>query len=367
MRRRSARARSRCGPVEHEMARRNPAMPSTGLVGLSRSIVAALLTVAWFLAKLICAALLDVLHILKLGTSFIFRSKAAVVCGPAVCGACEREMPEDSFSAEQRGRRQGIRRCEECVAAGNELALMKEGRTRSEDDDCPICQLPLPLDGRQMMFKPCCMKLVCKGCISAARKRGMDDCPFCRTPGATKGSQIVSMIQKRVDVGDPMAMFHLGSHYAEGDIGLKKDVTKAIELLERAAELGLKDAHYNLGCMYYEGRVVEKNTAKAIRHLEAAAVKGDVLARSNLGAIECQAGNHDLAIQHFLIAAKLGDQVSVDEVKKMLMKGLATKVDYVDALRGYQSVVEEMRSPNREEALALSSAAEKCKFLLRGR
>ena len=66
--------------------------------------------------------------------------------GKLVCGACERELPDDSYSGEQRVLRQSIRRCEECVAAGNELVLMKKGRTRSEDDDCPICSLPLPLD-----------------------------------------------------------------------------------------------------------------------------------------------------------------------------------------------------------------------------
>ena len=63
-----------------------------------------------------------------------------------ICGACERELPENSYSEEQRGRRQSIRRCNECVVAGSQLVLMKKGRTRSEEDDCPICSLPLPVD-----------------------------------------------------------------------------------------------------------------------------------------------------------------------------------------------------------------------------
>ena len=65
------------------------------------------------------------------------------------------------------------------MSAGNQLLLTKKGRTRSGEDDCPICQLPLPLDGRQTAFKVCgCWKKVCKGCLSAAEKRGMRDCPF---------------------------------------------------------------------------------------------------------------------------------------------------------------------------------------------
>ena len=82
-----------------------------------------------------------------------------------ICGACERDLPDDSYSGEQRGLRQSIRRCEECVAAGNQLVLMKKGRTRSEEDDCPLCNLPLPVDGRSHTFRMCCIKLVCNGCI----------------------------------------------------------------------------------------------------------------------------------------------------------------------------------------------------------
>ena len=266
-----------------------------------------------------------------------------------ICGACVRELPDDSYSEEQRARRQSIRRCEECVASGNQLVLMKKGRTRSEADDCPICQLPLPLDRQQSMFKPCCVKKLCKGCVLATRKRGMWDCPFCRTP-APKKSQVLARIQKRVDKGDPAAIYFLGNQYEFGEYGLEKDVTRAVELYERAAELGVKDAHYNLGVTYAGGKVVEKDMDKAFRHYEAAAMSGEVSARYNLGCEEYDAGNCDVALQHWMISAKLGDQDSLDEVKDLFMDGLASKADYVGALREYQSAIEEMSSPDRDEA-----------------
>ena len=93
-------------------------------------------------------------------------------------------------------------RCEECVAAENRLVLMKNGRTRSEDDHCPICDLPLPLDRKQSIYKACCMKIVCNGCILASEKRGLEDCPFCRAPWPEDDSQSLAMIRKRVDAGD---------------------------------------------------------------------------------------------------------------------------------------------------------------------
>ena len=123
--------------------------------------------------------------------------------------------------------------------------------------------------------------------------------------------------------------------------------------MERAAELGVKEAHYNLGVLYYEGKDVVRDRARAIRHYEAAAMLGDISARFNLGCKEEDAGSYDIALQHFLIAAKMGHQGSLNAVKDTFMGGHATKADYGEALRGYQSAVEEMRSPDRDEAKAL--------------
>ena len=267
-----------------------------------------------------------------------------------ICGACVRELPDDSFSERQRGLRQSSRRCEGCVKSGNQLVLMKKGRKRPEADDCPICQLPLPLDSKESIFRECCMKEVCNGCTLAAIKRGMIDCPFCRSP-APKEGQIIAMVQKRVDSGDPAAIYHLGTITDYGKHGLEKDVTRAVELYEHAAELGVKEAHYNLGVTYMEGTEVAKDTDKAIRHYEAAAMSGCVPARYNLGHMDYEAGTIDLALQHWMISAKLGHENSLSYVKALFMDGLATKADYAAALRGYQSAVEEMSSSDREEAI----------------
>ena len=145
------------------------------------------------------------------------------------------------------------------MAEGNQLVLMKKGRTRSEEDECPICNLLLPLDWKQSSFQVCCMKLVCIGCVLAARKRGMWDCPFCRTTAPKNNSQVIAMIQRRVDSGDPLAMYTLGINYRFGEYGLEEDVARAVELYERAAVLGVKKAHFELGCLYDLGKDVEKD------------------------------------------------------------------------------------------------------------
>ena len=161
------------------------------------------------------------------------------------------------------------------------------------------------------------------------------------------------MIRKRVDKGDPKAIFHLGNQYSCGQYGLEKDVARAVKLYERAAELGVKEAHFSLGVLYDEGTDVEKDMAKAIRHYEAGAMCGEVSARYNLGCMEYDAGNDDLALQHCMIGAKLGHENSLNMVKHLFMTGYATKADYAAALRGYQNAVEEMSSPDRAEAKSL--------------
>ena len=66
-----------------------------------------------------------------------------------------------------------------------------------------------------------------------------------------------------------------------------------------------------------------------------------------------------------MIAAKMGYQDALDIVKSYFIRGLATKTDYAEALRGHQSAAEEMRSPDREEALAIDKRRNQPAYLLR--
>ena len=140
---------------------------------------------------------------------------------------------------------------------------------------------------------------------------------------------------------------------------MEKDVARAVELLQRAAELGSNDAHFDLGYMFDKGtddKGIDKDMTRALDHYELAAKQGHVIARYNLGVISCDTWNNGLARKHWMISAKLGDKDSLDYIKQMYMEGLASKSDYAEALRGYQEAVEEMSSPERDEAKALRAA-----------
>ena len=71
--------------------------------------------------------------------------------------------------------------------------------------------------------------------------------------------------------------------------------------------------------------------------------------------VEGDVRNYDLALQHFPMTAKLGIEHSLSD---MFVKGLATKADFAVALHGYQSSVEEMRSPDCDASRYQSSVEE---------
>ena len=232
---------------------------------------------------------------------------------------------------------------------------LNEGHERAERDRCPICYLFIGFPvSKHATMNVCCMKRVCKGCVLAAHQRGMNDsCPFCRTPHPTGNAAKLAMIQKRVSKGDAAAFFHLAQKYFYGELGLAKDVPRAIELWSEAAELESVEAHYELGVIYCAEKGTREDKPRGVHHWQLAAMKGHVSSRHNLGFDELINGECELAVKHWMISAKMGHEKSLTGIKGMFMDGLATKAQYAEALRGYGDAVEEMKSHHREEAKRL--------------
>ena len=95
---------------------------------------------------------------------------------------------------------------------------------------------------------------------------------------------------------------------------------------------------------------MEIDKQKAQHYWELAAMNGDVDARYNLGCVEGNAGNHTRSLKHFILAAKAGFKMSLDEVKEGFMKGFITKDEYANTLRAYQQRHDEMKSDDRDKA-----------------
>ncbi|EJK46346.1 hypothetical protein THAOC_34989 [Thalassiosira oceanica] len=269
------------------------------------------------------------------------------------CTAC-RLVKYCGVDCQRAHRKQHKKACKQRAAELKDEQLYSQGRERPEGDFCPICTLPIAFPMcEHSVIEWCCMKRICEGCDMAAEKRGMDDCAFCRTPCPDNDADRLAMIMTRVRKKDPDAIYFLGQECFFGELGLQKDMQKAIELWSEAAELGSIDALFNLGNAYYSGECVEEDVTKAVELYEKAAMHGHIESRDNLGYYEEENGNYDRALKHYLISAKMGFVDSVENIEEMFKAGLATKEQYAEALKGYQDAVEEMKSHDRDEAKRL--------------
>eukprot|EP00984_Skeletonema_dohrnii_P005823 scaffold2053_cov106-Skeletonema_dohrnii-CCMP3373.AAC.14 len=269
------------------------------------------------------------------------------------CGACDL-VKYCGVECQRNHRQQHKRACKKRAAALKDELLFKQPES-SHLGDCPICLMPLRFPTSQedppMWSKmSCCSKLVCTGCIHANTMRHEEEmlsetCPFCRKIVPYTETEVKRNEMKRVEANDPEALGDVGIHHF-----VAGEYAAAIEYFEKAAALGEIESHYQLSNIYHEGLGVEKDEKKSTHHLEQAAIGGHPLARHNLALREWRKGDIERAVKHFIIAATLGCDVSVEELKKFHAHGVVSKEDFAALLHAYQAAVDAMKSPEREAA-----------------
>ena len=264
------------------------------------------------------------------------------------CDACKsiRYCSED---CQRNHRKQHEQKCKKRAAELRDEILFKQPEN-SCYGDCPICCLPLPVDVRMKnMLQTCCSTLICDGCCYTTQlHKGMNSkrCSFCRHPIPATTAEAEANRMKRIEVNDPAAIRQMGVNCCK-----KENFDIAFQYLTKAAELGDIIAHYQLSDMYKNGEV-EKDEKKRVYHLEEAAIGGHPNARYELGMVEMGFGMErmDRVIKHLMIGANLGDEQSVIGLKGCYKYGFVIKEDFATALRAYQAVVDEAKSPEREAA-----------------
>eukprot|EP00984_Skeletonema_dohrnii_P014420 scaffold6050_cov75-Skeletonema_dohrnii-CCMP3373.AAC.1 len=262
---------------------------------------------------------------------------AAVIC--ASCGIAEVDeikltkcddcdlVRYCSDKCQQDHRMQHKVMCKERAAKLRDEILFRQPEG-SHLGDCPICCLPLPLDPTKSIKMSCCSKTICRGCeIGNCRRQiqigGRLDitCPFCRHPIPETKEEANKINLKRLEANDPVAIAEVGRrHCHEGEYDT------AFEYLTKGAELGDVNAHYHLSRLYEKGQGVEKDEKKGLYHLEEAAIA----------------------------AANLGLDEAIQSLKLCYKKGKFSKDDFASALRAHQAAVNEMKSPQREEATEIA-------------
>ena len=240
-----------------------------------------------------------------------------------------------------------------CREKARELFDVKLFAQPPRREDCPICCLPMLFHSgySECTYMQCCGKFVCRGCIVSLPR---PVCPFCNTPASRSTEEDVKKLLDRIErFNDPEAINMLAGHYRFGRKGFNIDYSKAVELYRRACELGSAQAHHNLGNCYLNGDGVEMDKKKAAHHWQIAAMMGHEISRSNLGSFELERDNFDRAMKHHMIAAKCGFDKSLEAVKTGFGFGFVTKDEFESTLRAHKDSRDEMRSEQRDKAMAM--------------
>jgi hypothetical protein len=256
--------------------------------------------------------------------------------------------------------------------ADRPLSVLQPIESRAE---CPICMLPLPLEGEQSMYESCCGKIVCRGCTVANKRAAIDKsllenmtrsqpsanaeliefqltamqnapCAFCRSERSLNLSENVKRLQVRIDrFNDPIAMNQLGDYLIDGVGGLRKNKKKAMTLYKRSYDLGSPEAADRLS--YYNSA----NPTLKSQYLKEGARRGNINSCLELGAsYQCHGIDEQYAKSLVMTAAKAGDEEAMNIVWMYYRGGHLDKDDLTATLRAKQAASIEVNSDNREFA-----------------
>ena len=237
--------------------------------------------------------------------------------------------------------------------------------------DCPICLVSMPFEGSMNTYYSCCGKVACYACykeyrrsiaiINSTRKTTLPpvqaSCLFCRSSleDATDAEN-VGRYKSRARRGDGRAAWNLAPFYENGEYGLVKDKSRALQTYHTSANLGFVGAMAELGHLYsfeYSGKDLR---VFGRLFLEEAASKGNVYAHRDLVDIEFNNGNCEVAMKHLKIAASAGHAPSMKRLWELFQKKELSKEDLEETLRAHKAACDQMSSKERERLLAYEAA-----------
>ena len=238
----------------------------------------------------------------------------------------------------------------EAARARREAEPAPEPYSERRGSRCPVCFEDWDVNSMDDIFRSCCGRMICgpcvrkigykpcplcrtpyqtmEECLAGLRRHAENDVPeavfnlgFAYDQGIydlpINPKKAAKIYKRAVELGNLEAMVNLGRLYAIGE-GVKMDSTKATRLdrmaadrgfakaqcalaneyfaagdfvegaryCRLAAEQGLTEAEYNMGCFYRTGRGVQRDVDEARRWFSRAAAKGFENAAINLACLD---------------------------------------------------------------------------------
>ena len=257
------------------------------------------------------------------------------------------------------------------LAASNRTEDPLKNWTRLQNEECPICMLPLPHKASGSNYCVTCGKTFCMGCVlslidaqikdcrdantalSQTSREKASTCPFCRSNTVVyddKAEATLEKLMKQANTGNGEAMGRVGDYYFHGKIGLQQDMAEGVKWFHRALEAGCGNAAYDLGLCYYHGDGVDKDVDEALQCFQKAAELGYVHAFVTIGTMVMEKGEIEEGMLNYRKAVMCGlsDDILFKTLRDGFKCGYITKDEYAFTLRENQKACNEMKSEARE-------------------
>ena len=283
--------------------------------------------------------------------------------------------------------------------ASKSRVVPQPGRSRAPQpgrDACLLCYHILPLQRKKSIYKSCCGKTICYGCIVGLERAHLlkeaehiiegitteeDEfqmlseqggpcrlCPFCRTEMPSSDEDYMRRINKRVDICNDddytIALIELGTCYELGKCGVPRNYEKAEGLYKQAYDLDDPQAAWKLFCLRRD-RYPSGKDIKKMEYLQRGVMLG------NISCIDQLVNYFAMKQNSFEDLYRAGGTESINELVGVSMKGarlggdtkclmmcykkykLPFKDDLATTLRAHQTAKNEMKTVQREYAQRL--------------
>ena len=255
------------------------------------------------------------------------------------------------------------------MATANRTEDPLKNWTRIQNEECPICMLPLPHQVKELTYWNCCGKMICSSCqfsVGEAHVMSVGDqddmekiykeavekaktCPFCRTEHSGSHTHL-EKVMERANAGQHEAMCRVGECYFQGEMGLRQDKAEGSKWFHRALEAGSGKAGYILGA-YYSDDGVEQDIEKSLEYYQKSVDLGFSPSFMLMGHVLKNKGDIEEAMLNYRKAAMCGmsDKYIFDQLRTGFKCGFITKDEYAFTLREHQKACNEMKSDGREQ------------------